>query len=170
MIKTAIFSFEADLPTPILMEIGKGFVQIVVEEASKDLRNRRKGSLLPKTPRGRKRFLDSFTYAVRGNRIFVYCSYTNQEGKPLIDYILEGTKPYRMPWLQGLRIPIEKGGSIKWVTPPKNKAWIHPAIKKSLFLERAIKRFPKYIEQNLSEMIVAHVARRLGEKTWKSGS
>lgn len=120
-----------------LQFFGRCLIKYIRQEAEKDAS---KTHQVPVT----EDFYKSFSYRVKGNTIEVSSSW------PWIDMITQGRDPYPMPWLtqaQGVyKVPLRdaQGMLVIRSTPlTTDKAWIHPAIARHTFIERAFRRAQK---------------------------
>lgn len=118
-----------------LERFGRTLVRYVVEEAKKDAQ---KSSFIP----ANKEFYDSFTYRVNPDG-----SVTVSSNWPWVDLLVVGSRPYPMKWLtkaQGVaKVPfMGKDGQLLIRSTPltTDKAWIHPAIARHTFIQRAFDR------------------------------
>lgn len=122
-----------------LVQIAKVFLTLVQTEAKKDFTKREAGV------QDRERLLRSFSYRVTPPKTIEILS-----DWPGLKNIVEGRRPFRMKWLNrkaGIKVvPIVDHDTRRIVfrTPPltTGSAWIHPAIAKHAFLERAIFKIP----------------------------
>lgn len=117
--------------------IAKSLLGFIKTEAKKDFVKREVGVA------DRSRLINSFTQRVRPPETIEILS-----DWPMLDRLVEGSRPFRMKWLNrkdGVSVvPIMDRTTKKIVfrAPPltTGKAWIHPAIAKHSFVNRAVER------------------------------
>jgi len=128
-------SLEGTYTKPTLNQIGKVFVKLIQSEARTDFAKRQVGV------EDKAKLINSFSYQTTGRDTIEILS-----DWPWVERIIEGRRPARMKWLNrksGIKVVplVEKGtGRIIFRAPPLTtaSAWIHPAIAKHTFLERAL--------------------------------
>lgn len=128
---------------PLLKKAGDIILQSVLKELKKDLAKsanmggRGKPVPLPNS----KRFVDSFSFSIRGEKTIDIVS-----NWPHAEQWVEGREPFPMGWLTRqkgvVKVPILTAqGTVIIRTAPFNKgeAWIHPGFAKYTFLARGIR-------------------------------
>lgn len=139
LIRTAKFRWQEDPGDYWMHLIGRKFVQFIRDEIQADYRRRGWSAS--------RRITNSISYVVReGNEaIEIYSTIPN------IQQIIEGAKPYRMTWIKRSNkrpiIPIwdRKSKQVRFRYAPETSRWVHPGVRRMLFMERARKRIRKWI-------------------------
>lgn len=128
-------------------KIGDFLMEVLIEEIRED---REQYGQLPDTGR----FLDSFDYSIEDGVIQVTSDW------PWIDRYVEGRDAYPMTWLTQQRgaflVPIHRpDGTVVIRTAPFSigDAWIHPAIARHTFIQRALNRTAQFVVNEFAEKI-----------------
>jgi len=133
-----------EIDAKVLDYVGKVLVRSIVAECRSDISRQanapRRGQPyeIPDT----EDFLRSFSHRVVGKSTVEVIS-----THPLISQVIEGRKPYPMPWLTRARgvdiVPIARGnGTVVFRMAPLTtaEAWIHPGFARHSFVERGIRK------------------------------
>lgn len=135
-------------------KVGEFFIDALREEIQVD---RDKIGQLPET----ERFEESFEFQIKGDEIVVSSTW------PWVERYVEGRDAFPMDWLtrsQGAyKVPImQKDGTVVVRMAPLTlqDAWIHPAIAKHNFIQRATDRTLEYLAELQLEVMFRTFKRK----------
>lgn len=144
----------------VLDIFGQYIIVAIKEEAVKASQL---SSVIPRT----SEFLDSFYYEIKDGSLYIHSSWE------WVGLYLKNKPAYSMEWLRSSHpkrrkiIPLKdsKTGKLVFRSAPlkTEKAWVHPAITKYVFIDRGIEKGKRRAQPEVQRYLSRKVAKRVAE-------